>query len=463
MTHESLAAVVLCAGQGKRLKSRRAKVLHQIMGRPLGWYPITRAFEAGITRVVAVVGFEAEAVSKELHRHFPDGRLATAIQAEQRGTGNAVESARAALTDFSGNILVLNGDLPLITSATLAQLIAQHARARVPLSLVTSQLHPPNSYGKVVRDASGAVAKIVEDGDATEAERQLTEVNVGVYLADAKFLFDAVSKLTPNNVQGETYLTDVVAMAAHQGGVSTVDAPAVESLSVNTRADLARATEAMRARINAAIMDRGVTVEHPPSTLIDEETEIGPETVIGPTVSIQGHCEIGSDVTIGRGCVLHHSTIGDGTTILPYTLIDNAVIGPGCQLGPFARLRPGTVLDAEVRVGSFVETKQAHLRRGSKVNHLAYLGDAEIGARCNIGAGTITCNYDGESKHVTTLGDDVFVGSDSQFVAPVTVGDGAYIGAGSTIVSDVPAGALAIARSRQVIKSDWALKRRKRR
>lgn len=460
MTH-ALAAVVLCAGKGTRMKSDRAKVLHPILGRPLAWYPISTAYEIGAQQVVAVVGHQSEEVKAALTAQLPGQVPQFAMQVQQRGTGDAVAAARGALTGFQGAVLILYGDVPLLTADTLKRLIAAYNPSKGPLAMISCRLADPTGYGRVLRGAGHRVEGIVEQKDATDEQRRINEVNAGIYVVDAKFLWGALEKLTPQNAQGELYLTDIVAQAAKVGEVAVVEAAAEETAGVNDRAELAERAEIIRTRINLRHMKAGVTLQHPASTFIDAGVEIGPETTIGPNVSIQGECEIGSGVTIAQGSVLVHTTVGDGAEVKPYSVLEESVVGPKCHVGPFARLRPGTVLDEEVHVGNFVETKKARLRKGVKAGHLAYLGDADIGAGSNIGAGTITCNYDGVSKHQTVLGAGVFVGSDTQLVAPVSVGDGAFIAAGSTITEDVPAGALALSRTAQTTKEGWAERRKK--
>jgi bifunctional UDP-N-acetylglucosamine pyrophosphorylase/glucosamine-1-phosphate N-acetyltransferase len=458
---QPLAAVVLCAGKGTRMKSEQAKVLHPLLGRPMAWHVLSRAFELGAQQVVAVVGHQGDAVKASLSALFPQLPLSFAVQAQQRGTGDAVASARAALTNFHGAVVILYGDVPLLTLETLQRLVSAYRASKGVLAMISCRPPDPKGYGRVLRGAGHVVEGIVEDKDATAEQRLITEVNAGLYCVDAKFLWGALEKLTPANAQGELYLTDIVAQAAKAGPVAVVEAGHVETAGVNDRAELAERAEVLRQRLNARHMRAGVTMVHPASAFIDEGVEIGPDTVIGPNVALHGECEIGSGVTIGQGAVLTHSTVGDGCEVKPYSVLEEAVVGPKCHVGPFARLRPGTRLDEGVHVGNFVETKKAHLRKGTKASHLTYLGDAEIGANCNIGAGTITCNYDGVNKHLTTLGDGVFIGSDTQLVAPVTVGDGAFVAAGSTIVEDVPKGALALSRAQQVNKEGWAERRKK--
>jgi bifunctional UDP-N-acetylglucosamine pyrophosphorylase / glucosamine-1-phosphate N-acetyltransferase len=451
---QSLAAVVLCAGKGTRMKSDRAKVLHPILGRPLAWYPITSAYEVGAQQVVAVVGHQAHEVKSALSSGFPGQGLQFALQAQQRGTGDAVSAARESLVAFSGAVLILYGDVPLLTVETLRRLIAAYDPSAGPLAMISCKLTDPTGYGRVLRGQGRRVEGIVEHKDATPEQRLIAEVNAGIYVVDSKFLWGALERLTPQNAQGELYLTDIVAQAAKVGTVAVIEAPAEETAGVNDRAELADRAEVIRARINSRHLRAGVTLTHPASTFIDAGVEIGPETTLGPNVSIHGQCVIGANAIIGQGCVLTNTTIGDNAEVKPYSVMDEAVVGPKCQVGPFARLRPGTVLEEDVHVGNFVETKKARLRKGVKAGHLAYLGDADIGAGSNIGAGTITCNYDGVSA-------GVFIGSDTQLVAPVRVGDGAFVGAGSTITADVPAGALSLSRTPQTIKEGWAERRRK--
>lgn len=443
------------------MKSELAKVLHPMLGRPMAWYPITRAFEAGCQQVVSVIGHQGDQVKAALAKAFEGQALSFAVQEQQKGTGHAVGCARQALTGFTGAVVILCGDVPLLTAETLTKAVAAFRAGKGPLAMVTCRPPNPAGYGRIVRGAGNKVEAIVEHKDATEAQRQIGEINSGIFVADAKFLWGALETLTPANAQGELYLTDIVAKAAQQGEVAVVEADAREVEGVNDLAELAERAELMRARINRRHLLAGVTLQHPASTFIDEGVEIGPDTVIGPNVTISGDCEIGSRVTIGQGSVLTHSMVGDGTAVKPYSVLEDAVVGPLCHVGPFARLRPETVLDEGVHIGNFVETKKTRLKKGSKANHLAYLGDAEIGSGCNIGAGTITCNYDGVNKHKTVLGDGVFVGSDTQLVAPVKVGDGAFIAAGSTITEHIPANALGMSRVPQTNKEGWAERRRK--
>ncbi len=463
MATTALAAVVLCAGKGTRMKSEQAKVLHPLLGRPLCYYPVRRALDLGCAPVVAVVGHQAEEVTRALTEHFPGAPVGFATQAEQKGTAHAVRCAAPALSAFLGRVLILYGDVPLLTDQTLRALVEAYDRAKGPLAMITTRPPDPTGYGRVLRQGGpqgGKVVRVVEHKDASAEERAVSECNAGIYLVDSAFLWPSLEKIQSANAQGEFYLTDLVEQAAKASTIGVVEADFEETAGVNDRAELAQRAASLRMRINVEHMKSGVTLQHPETTFIDEGVEIGPNTVIGPMVSIHDGCEIGANVRIGQGSVVYRSTIGDGVEVKPYSVFEESVVGPGCVIGPFARLRPGTVLEADVHIGNFVETKKARIRKGSKANHLSYLGDAEIGLGVNVGAGTITCNYDGVNKHTTVLGDGVFIGSDTQLVAPVKVGDGAYVGAGSTITQDVPPNSLAFTRAPQTVKEGWAERKR---
>ncbi len=451
------ATIVLCAGQGTRMKSARAKVLHEIAGRPLAYYPIRCAFDAGATRVVAVVGHQGNEVKQALADAFgKDKRLSFVVQREQLGTAHAVRCAAPELKGVKTPVVILYGDVPLVRPETIRLLLEWRASPGRVLALVTARTPYPRGYGRIVRNPEG-VLRIVEEKDCNDAERAIDEINAGIYATSADFLWSMLGRLSANNAQRELYLTDLAeAASAMASPAAAITVPFEEIHGVNDRADLARVSRAMRDRITARHLAAGVTLVDPQHTYIDDAVTIGADTTVGPGAMIQGSTQIGRDVSVGAGCVIVGSEIGDGVDVRPYSAVDSARVGERCIVGPFARLRPGTVLAPEVHIGNFVETKKAEIGRGSKANHLTYLGDCVIGRGVNVGAGTITCNYDGVNKNTTRLGDDVFVGSDTQFVAPVSVGKGAYIGAGSTIVEDVPPYALAIARGRQVVKPGWA-------
>ncbi|MBZ4375244.1 bifunctional UDP-N-acetylglucosamine diphosphorylase/glucosamine-1-phosphate N-acetyltransferase GlmU [Corallococcus interemptor] len=450
----ALAAVVLCAGKGTRMKSEKAKVLHPILGRPLCAYPLKRALELGATHVVPVVGHQASEVEKSIRAHFPDAPLRFALQKEQRGTADAVKAAQDALKGHDGRVLILYGDVPLLRKETLQALLAAHDAAGGALALVSTTLEDPTGYGRVIREA-GKVARIVEHKDCTPEQRAVKECNAGIYSVDAAFLWKALAEIKPVNAQGEYYLTDLVEMAAKLGPVGAVDADATETAGVNDKVELAARARVLQQRINEAHMRAGVSIQDPATAYIEEGITIGTDTEIGPSVSLMAGTVIGKGVIIGQGSVLTASHVADGTHIKPYSVLEEARVGERCIIGPFSRLRPATELAEEVHLGNFVETKKARIGKGSKANHLTYLGDANIGAGCNIGAGTITCNYDGVNKHLTELGDGVFIGSDSQLVAPVKVGDGGYVGAGTTVTKNVPPGSLAVSRAPQVVKEGW--------
>ncbi len=453
------SAIVLAAGKGTRMKSALAKVLHRANGRPLAYYPVRRAVELGCSPIVVVVGHQGDRVKEELTALFPEAGLKFAVQKEQKGTADAVLAARRALSGHDGRVLILYGDVPLLTGDTLATLIRKGGKA--PVSFLTMCPPDPTGYGRVARDERGAVRAIIEHKDATPEERTLRECNAGIYACDAAFLWKALRGVGARNAQRELYLTDMVAAAYAAGRPAIgVEAPPEEVAGVNDKAELAAAARTLRGRVVDAHMKAGVIVEDPATAFVEDGVELGEDTILEPHVTLRGRTRIAAGARIGTGSVIDGSTIGEGAVVKPYSVLEDARVGARALIGPFARLRPGTDLAEEVHIGNFVETKKTKMARGSKANHLAYLGDAVIGARCNVGAGTITCNYDGVNKLPTVLGDDVFIGSDTQLVAPVTVGDGAYVGAGATITRDVPPGALAITRAPQTVKEGWAIARR---
>lgn len=456
-----LAAVVLCAGKGTRMKSERAKVLHPILGQPLCAYPLKRALELGASPVVPVVGHQAEEVERALRTRFSQAPLRFALQAEQRGTADAVRSARPALEGFTGRVLILYGDVPLVRRETLEALLQAHEAAGGLLSMVSTFPQDPTGYGRVLREGE-RVVRIVEHKDCTPEQRAVRECNAGIYVVESSFLWEALQRVDSHNAQGELYLTDLVEMAAARGRVGAIAADFEETAGVNDRVELAARARSLQARINERHMRAGVTLLDPATAYIEEDVSIGPDTEIGPSVSLGAGTVVGRGVSIGQGCVLSASRVADGSVLKPYTVLEEAVVGERCILGPFARLRPGTALEEGVHLGNFVETKKARIGRGSKANHLSYLGDANVGAGVNVGAGTITCNYDGVDKHVTEIGDGAFIGSDTQLVAPVKVGAGAYVGAGTTVTKEVPPGSLAVSRAPQVNKQGWAARKKAR-
>jgi bifunctional UDP-N-acetylglucosamine pyrophosphorylase / glucosamine-1-phosphate N-acetyltransferase len=463
MAPPPVAAVVLAAGKGTRMKSAIPKVLHPACGKPLLAWPVEAAMSAGASPIVVVTGHGREQVEAELRGRFGDRPVRTAHQAEQRGTGHAAQIALPALEGFTGTVLLLYGDCPLLTTPSLLALVELRIRTAAPVALWTTRLADPRGYGRIVRGQDGLLERIVEERDAAEHERAVDEVNPGVYAVDADWLRQALPRLRDHNAQKELYLTDLVAIARQEGhGVPTLEVPAQETLGVNDRVQLAEASAVLGGRIVRAAMLEGATFVHPASVIVDASVQFASDVVIGPHVVLTGRTRLADGVQVGAGSVLHDTAVASGAIIHPYTIAEGASVGPRCLVGPFARLRPGAVLEEGAHVGNFVELKKTRLGRGSKANHLAYLGDADIGAGANIGAGTITCNYDGVGKHLTQIGDGVFVGSNATLVAPVALREGAYVAAGSVITEEVPAGSLALGRARQVTKDGYAVKVRER-
>lgn len=452
-------AIVLAAGLGTRMKSGVAKVLHHLGGRPLITYPLTALRSIGVDPIVVVVGYQADAVRAACRPY--EARFA--VQAAQRGTGDAAQAAQSALADFDGDLLLINGDLPFLRPESLQGLLAAHRRAAARISLLTASVEDPHGFGRIVRDDRGAVVRIVEERDTTAAERAICEVNVGVYCAASAFLFDALTQLEPTNAQAELYLTDAVALARAQGEpIATAPAQGDEGIQISTRADLAARERELRERIAARWMEEGVTIEDPATAYIGPDARIGRDTVIGPNVTLRGATVLGENCRLDGSALLVDATIGNDVYLKFGVVITEARVEDDAVIGPFAHLRPGTHLGAGVHIGDFVETKNAVLGPGTKANHLAYLGDVRVGRDANIGAGTITCNYDGFRKHQTVIGDRVQVGSDSQLVAPVTVGDDVYIATATTVRRDVPAGSLVFNSRDQMHRPGWVAARRAR-
>jgi bifunctional UDP-N-acetylglucosamine pyrophosphorylase/glucosamine-1-phosphate N-acetyltransferase len=410
---------------------------------------------------VPVVGHQAEEVERALRALFPKENLRFALQREQRGTADAVKAAQEALKDFQGRVLILSGDVPLLRKETLQRLLEAHEQGGGLLSLVSMSPADPTGYGRVVREG-GKVARIIEHKDCTPEQRNVRECNAGIYVVESHFLWPALGRIRTQNAQGEYYLTDLVEMAAAEGSVVGVETDFDETAGVNDRVELAARARVLQERINTAHMRAGVSLQDPATAYIEEGVSIGPDTELAPGVSLSGRTAVGRNVFIGQGCVLVDTQVADGTHIKPYSVLEESQVGERCHIGPFSRLRPGTELAEDVHLGNFVETKKARIGAGTKAGHLSYLGDARIGRNVNVGAGTITCNYDGVHKHLTELGDGVFIGSDTQLVAPVKLGDGAYVGAGTTVTRDVPAGALAVSRAPQDNKEGWVARRKAR-
>jgi len=452
-----LDAIVLAAGLGTRMRSQRIKVLHDLCGRPMLEYTLRLLAPLGVRRTVLVLGHQAETVAETLkQRQVEPPDLQIALQTEPRGTADAVRTALPHLpVDDSAQVLILYGDTPLLTLERLRDLL-HHAEGRA-LSLLSTHLDDPSGYGRVLRNEVGAVLRIVEDRDCSAEERRCGEINGGMYAVNSGFLRRALSRVRASNAQREFYLTDLVAEAVAEGAqASALPVPEGEVLGVNDRVDLALAEKLMRRRINEGHMRRGVTLRDPESTYIDDGVEIGADTELGPGVVLRGHTRVGARCRIDAGCVLTDVTIADDSQLKPYTVATESTVAEKVQLGPFSHLRPGSDLGAGAHVGNFVELKKTRLGAGSKANHLTYLGDAELGDGVNVGCGTITCNYDGFSKHRTVVEDGVFIGSDTQLVAPVRVGRGAIIASGTTVTRDVPADALTLSRVPQIDKPGYA-------
>ena len=456
-----LAVLVLAAGLGRRMSSKRIKLLHLVAGRPMVVHVLEAARALRPSRIITVVGHQAELL-REAARELSDRFV---LQAERRGTGHAVlQAARLLRGPSSATVLILSGDVPTVRSSTLKRLVSQHRRSGATLTLMTSEVQNPSGYGRIVRDDRGQVIRVVEDRDADSRIKKIREICCGIYCAQTSELLRVLRSLRPDNVQREYYLTDAVyELLARGEKVSAVlHDDAEEVLGVNDRAELARAGSTLYARKAAELQASGVTILDPERTWVDPRAKIGRDSILYPDVIIEGATVMGEDCVVRPGSRLVDAVLGRGVEIKDHTVITQSRVGDEAEVGPFAHLRPGSTLAADVRVGNFVELKKSRLGTGTKASHLSYLGDAEIGAGTNIGAGTITCNYDGEVKHRTRLGSRVFIGSDTQLVAPVTVGDGAYVGAGTTVTQNVPKDALALSRSPQANIEGWATRRKSR-
>ncbi len=453
-----LAAVILAAGKGTRMKSALPKVLHPICGQPMLYYPLEAARLAGFKQLKVVTGHRAEQVSET----FTDGDITWIKQTDQLGTGHALMCAADSLRGYSGALLLLCGDVPLLQPDTLQQLQNYHSQQKSAVTVLTAQMPNPVGYGRVIRDGE-QVLQIVEEKDADEQQRQVTEINTGTYLFDAAFVLSALKGLNKNNAQGEYYLTDVVAAAVAAGEKTRalcVEDP-TEVMGINDRCQLAEAEVLMRWRINAELMFGGVSMPDPTTVYIDNGVEIGIDTILHPNVHLHGKTTIGKNCIVETGVVVVDSQIADGTHLKAGSAIEESQIGPDCKIGPMAHLRPGTVLTGNNKIGNFVEMKKSVLGKKSQASHLTYIGDSEVGENVNFGCGTITCNYDGVNKYKTTVEDDVFVGSDCQFIAPVTIGRNSLIAAGSTITKDVPPDSLALSRTEQTNVDGWRLRKQK--
>jgi len=447
-------AIILAAGMGTRMKSKLPKVMHSICGKPMIGWIIDGVKDSGIGQTITVLGHGGEIVGE-----YIGDRSQIVYQKEQLGTGHAVMVAAELLQEEDGVVMVLCGDTPLLRKETLEEMLQAHFNAKATVTVMTAQNENPFGYGRIVREADGIKA-IVEEKDADEETKKITEINAGTYCFEQKFLLKNLKALTPNNAQGEYYLTDLIKIAVDAGlkvaGFQVNDFS--QTMGVNNRVQLAQAQKVMQGRILTDFMLKGVTITDPTNTYIDGQVEIGMDTVILPGCMISGKTKIGSDCVIGPDCKINDCTLGDGCQVQKSVLTES-VLGDRCNVGPFAYVRPGCEIAEEVKVGHFVEVKKSSIGRGSKVPHLSYIGDAEIGSAVNIGCGTITCNYDGVNKYKTVVKDKAFVGSNTNLVAPITVEEGAFVAAGSTLTKDVPPYSLSLTRAPLVVKENWVLRK----
>ncbi len=454
----NLAVVILAAGYGKRMKSTTPKVLHTVLGRPMLSYVYDTVFSLSPRRIVVIVGHGAD----EVKDVSSSKKLTYVTQTKQMGTGHAAKCAESALKNFKGNVLIINGDFPLITSFTLKKFVNQHEKNGADLSVLTALLDDPTGYGRIMRGDAGDPVGIIEEKDASREERFIDEINSGTYCVKSSFLWGALKKVNRKNKQGEYYLTDIVALAHKQGLKinGTIVSDSDEVMGVNDRAELSYVESSLKWRTNEALMRSGVTLIDPETTYISPQVKVGRDTTIYPNTHIYGDTQIGRDCVVGPTNWIQDTKIGSGVTVRSSCYITDASIKNNVTVGPFAHIRPEAEIMDGAKIGNFVEIKKSKIGRGSKVPHLSYVGDANLGKDVNIGAGTITCNYDGFDKYKTVVEDDVFIGSDTMLVAPIKVGKGATTGAGSTISKDVPEGSLAIGRARQTVIKDWKRKPR---
>ena len=453
--------VILAAGLGTRMKSKQAKVLHRAGGKALVEHVVATALKLTTAdRIFVVVGHQAEQVRQAVSASTPGVRFIE--QTEQKGTGHAVMIGRSELAHLDGYLMILYGDSPLLRAETLSRLIHQERSGKAAGVLMSAQMPDPTGYGRVIRRPNGHVDAIVEQKAATPEQLAIREANMGIYCYRADLFWKHVGEIQTNNPAGEYYLTDMVEILNRAGHhVEAMEIPdATEALGINNRAELAIADRLMRDAKVRDLMVEGVTIEKPETVTIDADVRIGMDSIIAPFAQVLGKSVLGENCVVGPCSIIKNSEIGDGTEIGPFTVVADSKIGSSAHIGPFARLRMNAEVAENAHIGNFVELKKTKMGAGAKANHLAYLGDSKIGAKSNIGAGTITCNYDGVHKHPTDIGEGVFVGSNSTLVAPLKLGDGAYIAAGSVITEEVPADALALGRSRQTLKPEWAKKRR---
>jgi bifunctional UDP-N-acetylglucosamine pyrophosphorylase/glucosamine-1-phosphate N-acetyltransferase len=453
--------IVLAAGKGTRMKSKTVKILHEVAGKPILWHVMRASLDAGATRVIVVVGHQREEVEAYLAQEFA-GKYAIAVQEEQKGTGHAVFCAAEYLKSGPSRTMIVSGDVPNMNADTLRSFFT--AAQEFEFAVMTAVLDDAGSYGRIVRNTANEVTGIVEFKDADSAQRAIREINAGFYVARTSFLLNALTELCsgqPHNAQGEYYLTDLVAMAAANApplGWKVLELSRIHG--VNTRLDLALCEQTAQIHLRNHWMTEGVTMLDPATVYLDAEVLLESDVVLHPNVQLRGKTRIGTGSIIETGAVLTNMRIGEDIHIKPHTVAQDSSVGAASVLGPFAHLRPKSTIGAKCKVGNFVETKNVNFAEGVKASHLSYLGDANIDEHANIGAGTITCNYDGKNKHTTTIGKYVFIGSNSALVAPITIGDQAYVGAGSVITRDVEPGALGVARGKQQNIDGWARRRR---
>ncbi|MFQ5455794.1 MAG: bifunctional UDP-N-acetylglucosamine diphosphorylase/glucosamine-1-phosphate N-acetyltransferase GlmU [Nitrospirota bacterium] len=441
-------AIILAAGMGKRMKSKMAKVIHPVAGRPMLLHVVDMVKQLNPEKIIVVVGHQRERVEEILNETGTD----IVLQEKQLGTGHAVLQTEKCFSQTPATVLILNGDTPLLTEDIVKKLMELHFESNADITLLTAKIDNPNGYGRVIRDKESGITRIIEDRDLKEEERGIDEINVGIYVVETDFLFNALKGLRNDNSQNEYYLPDIIDAAlkmGHKANALRVDTPEIV-LGINNRIDLAFADKVLRRRVLERHMLEGVTIISPETTFIDKDVKIGMDTIIYPNTYIEGKTDVGRECIICPNTMINNSRLGERVVIKNSSVVTDSVIEDDVSIGPFSHLRPGSTLKKRVKIGNFVEVKKTEVGEGSKANHLTYLGDTIIGRGVNIGAGTITCNYDGENKFQTIIEDDVFVGSDTQLIAPVKIGKGAMIGAGSTISKEVPPDSLALSRTKQV-------------
>jgi len=449
------ACVILAAGQGTRMKSRTPKMLHTLLGKPMIAHVVETALSLRASPVAVVVGHGRDEVQAGLSTRFP-GRLSFVVQERQEGTAHAVRQALPALKRHAGDVFILYGDVPLASTTLLKRLRLEKHRAKASIAFLSMEPPQPGLYGRVLRNLRGRVLAIREARDCTKTEIETREVNSGLYCVDAAFLRRHLGRVGKRNAKREFYLTDLVAIAAAKNQAVAVRGRAEDLEGINNRLQLAAMEEVLAQRIRERLMLAGVTIRMPDTVLVEDGVRVAADVDIEPGASLRGSTVIGRGSVIGQGSIISDSRIASGVTVKPYSILEGAIVETGAVVGPFARLRPGTVLGKRARVGNFVECKKTVMGKGSKANHLSYLGDGVIGKDVNVGAGTIFCNYDGFSKHTTVLEDDVFIGSDTQIVAPLTVGRGSYVATGTTLTRDVPPESVAMSRVRQETREGYA-------